>query len=202
MLSLARLDYLCGRPLQRIGLSATIDPLDAAAEYLAPEEVLIAAPVMKKKVRLDVLGPYADSVRNRRKDPVWEELGALVYQYCQGSRSVIAFVEGRRYAEKLAYYVKRWAGRALRAFTMEVCRKNSAWRRRKPCARGRFGFCVRPLPWSSGLMWGRLTRYYRSDARARCPARCSGLDAPDTIPGGQVSCIFFQEPQQSACHAV
>ena len=33
---------------------------------------------------------------------MWEELGALVYRYCQGSRSVIAFVEGRRYAEKLA----------------------------------------------------------------------------------------------------
>ncbi|MDE5697923.1 MAG: DEAD/DEAH box helicase [Lachnospiraceae bacterium] len=110
MLSLARLDALCGQPLQRIGLSATIAPLEAAAEYLAPEEVRIAAPVMNKKTRLDVLGPYADAVRGRRKDPVWEELGALVFQYCQGSRSVIAFVEGRRYAEKLAYYVNALGG--------------------------------------------------------------------------------------------
>lgn len=110
MLSLARLDYLCGQPLQRIGLSATIEPLAAAAEYLAPEEVKIAAPPMRKNIRLDILGPYADSVRGRRKDPVWEELGALVYQYCQGSRSVIAFVEGRRYAEKLAYYVNALGG--------------------------------------------------------------------------------------------
>lgn len=110
MLSLARLDYLCGQPLQRIGLSATIEPLAAAAEYLAPEEVMIAAPPMRKNIRLDILGPYADSVRGRRKDPVWEELGALVYQYCQGSRSVIAFVEGRRYAEKLAYYVNALGG--------------------------------------------------------------------------------------------
>ncbi len=105
MLSIARLDYLCGKPLQRIGLSATIEPLEAAAQYLAPEEVLIAAPPMQKEVRLEVLGPYADAARGSRKDPVWEKLGALVYQYCQGSRSVIAFVEGRRYAEKLAYYV-------------------------------------------------------------------------------------------------
>lgn len=110
MLSLARLDDLCGHPLQRIGLSATIAPLEAAAEYLAPEEVRIAAPVMRKKTRLDVLGPYADTVKGRRKDPVWEELGALVFQYCQGSRSVIAFVEGRRYAEKLAYYVNALGG--------------------------------------------------------------------------------------------
>ncbi len=110
MLSLARLDILCGKPLQRIGLSATIEPLEMAAEYLAPEKVRIAAPVMKKQVRLEVLGPYADMTKGRRKDPLWEELGALVYRYCQGNRSVIAFVEGRRYAEKLAYYVNLLGG--------------------------------------------------------------------------------------------
>lgn len=110
MLSLARLDYLCKKPLQRIGLSATIEPLAVAAEYLAPEKVRIAAPAMKKNVRLEVLSPYADVSKGRRKDPVWEELGALVYQYCQRSRSVIAFVEGRRYAEKLAYYVNLLGG--------------------------------------------------------------------------------------------
>lgn len=110
MLSLARLDSLCGKALQRIGLSATIEPLEKAAEYLAPEEVGIAAPPMQKKVRLEILSPFADASKKRRKDPVWEELGALVYQYCQRSRSVIAFVEGRRYAEKLAYYVNVLGG--------------------------------------------------------------------------------------------
>ena len=34
MLSVARLDKLCGRRLQRIGLSATIEPLELAAAYL------------------------------------------------------------------------------------------------------------------------------------------------------------------------
>lgn len=110
MLSLARLDHLCGQPLQRIGLSATISPLKDAAAYLSPDEVMIAAPRMEKKMRLDVLAPYPDAFKGRRKDPVWEELGKLVYQYCQGSRSVIAFVEGRRYAEKLAYYVNLLGG--------------------------------------------------------------------------------------------
>lgn len=109
MLSLARLDILCKKPLQRIGLSATIAPLEDAARYLAPEPVTVAAPEMEKKVRLEILGPYADTGK-RRKDPVWEELGKLVYQYCQGNRSVIAFVEGRRYAEKLAYYVNLLGG--------------------------------------------------------------------------------------------
>lgn len=109
MLSLARLDALCGRPLQRIGLSATIAPLDQAAGYLAPEPVTVAAPSMEKRVQLQILSPYVDANKKRR-DPVWQELAALVYRYCQGSRSVIAFVEGRRYAEKLAYYVNLLGG--------------------------------------------------------------------------------------------
>ena len=109
MLSIARLDILCKKPLQRIGLSATIAPLEQAAEYLAPEPVMIAAPSMEKKVQLQILSPYADT-NKKKKDPVWQELAALVYRYCQGNRSVIAFVEGRRYAEKLAYYVNLLGG--------------------------------------------------------------------------------------------
>lgn len=109
MLSLARLDALCKSTLQRIGLSATVSPLQEAADYLAPEPVEIIAPVMNKEIQIRVLGSYVDSSK-RRKDPLWQELAELVYQYCQGNRSVIAFVEGRRYAEKLAYYVNLVGG--------------------------------------------------------------------------------------------
>lgn len=109
MLSLARLDVLCGKPLQRIGLSATIAPLADAAAYLAPEPAEIVAPPMEKKVELQILGSYVD-LNKKRKDPVWQELSELVYRYCQGKRSVIAFVEGRRYAEKLSYYVNLLGG--------------------------------------------------------------------------------------------
>lgn len=109
MLSLARLDVLCEKPLQRIGLSATIAPLSGAAGYLAPEAVTVVAPAMEKKIQLQILGSYVDAGR-RKKDPVWQELAGLVYQHCQGKQSVIAFVEGRRYAEKLAYYVNLLGG--------------------------------------------------------------------------------------------
>ena len=110
MLSVARLDKLCSQPLQRIGLSATIEPLSTAAAYLSPEPAAIIAPAMKKEVQLVVTSPFADVTAGKRKDPVWEELAELVYRHCQGRRSVIAFVEGRRYAEKLAYYVNRLGG--------------------------------------------------------------------------------------------
>ena len=83
MLSLARLDALCEKPLQRIGLSATISPLSGAAAYLAPETVSIVAPSMEKKTEIQILGSYVD-LGKKRKDPVWPQLSELVYRYCQG----------------------------------------------------------------------------------------------------------------------
>jgi len=109
MLSVARLDTLCPAPLQRIGLSATIEPLDKAAEYLSPDNVTIAAPKMHKSVRLEITSPFAEP-HTPIRDPVWQALAAAVYKHCEGARSVIAFVEGRTYAEKLAYFVNQLGG--------------------------------------------------------------------------------------------
>jgi ATP-dependent helicase Lhr and Lhr-like helicase len=109
MLSIARLDKLCQKPLQRIGLSATIEPLSKAAEYLSPDPVTIVAPKMLKEVRLVITSPLAEA-KTLRQDPVWQQLAETVFEYCKNSRSVIAFVEGRRYAEKLAYYVNQVGG--------------------------------------------------------------------------------------------
>lgn len=109
MLSLARLDKLCEKSLQRIGLSATIEPLETAADYLSPEPVRIAAPPMSKKIRIEVTGPVPSGGK-RRKDPIWEELAKAVFQQCMGCRSVIAFTDSRRYAEKIAYYVNQIGG--------------------------------------------------------------------------------------------
>ncbi len=109
MLSIARLDKLCPEPLQRIGLSATIEPLDIAAEYLSPDPVTIVAPKMQKAVQLVVTSPLSGK-RIVQKDSVWQELAESIFEHCQGTRSVIAFVEGRAYAEKLAYYVNQVAG--------------------------------------------------------------------------------------------
>ncbi|MDO4272273.1 MAG: DEAD/DEAH box helicase [Eubacteriales bacterium] len=108
MLSAARLDWLCAKPLQRIGLSATIDPLETAAEYLSPDSAAIVAPPMEKEIRIEVKGITPSA--GRRRDPVWEDLAKKVYDKCQGCRSVIAFSEARRYAEKLAYYVNQLGG--------------------------------------------------------------------------------------------
>ena len=108
MLSVARLEKLCKRKLQRVGLSATIEPLQTAADYLSLDAVSIVAPHMQKQIHIEVNG--LTPALGRRKDPVWEELAENVYAKCLECRSVIAFSEGRRYAEKLAYYVNQLGG--------------------------------------------------------------------------------------------
>lgn len=109
MLSIARLDKLCPGPLQRIGLSATIEPLSKAAEYLSPEPVTIAAPSMRKDIELAVTGPrFEEAVVE--KDSAWRGIAESVYSRCQGARTAIAFVDGRAYAEKLAFYVNQLGG--------------------------------------------------------------------------------------------
>lgn len=108
MLSIARLEKLCGHRLQRIGLSATIEPLALAAEYLSPGGAEIAAPKMKKKIHIEVNGITPQT--GKKRSPMWEELAKEVWQQCLNCRSTIAFTEGRRYAEKLSYYVNQIAG--------------------------------------------------------------------------------------------
>ena len=109
MLSLARLDMLCAKPLQRIGLSATIEPLSLAAEYLSCDPVTVIAPAMQKKVQLEVTSPWS-ATSFLQRDSLWHGLAQTVVELCKESRSVIAFVEGRAYAEKLAYQVNLLAG--------------------------------------------------------------------------------------------
>ncbi|MDD5934599.1 MAG: DEAD/DEAH box helicase, partial [Clostridiales bacterium] len=109
MLSIARLDALCQTPLQRIGLSATIQPLEVAANYLSPQKAVIVAPKMSKRLKLFVTSPLSSDTGIVKKT-IWEELARKVYDQCLRSRSVIAFVEGRRFAEKLAYYVNELGG--------------------------------------------------------------------------------------------
>lgn len=110
MLSLARLDRLCGRNLQRIGLSATIEPLQDAALYLAsPDPYTVIAPKMEKAVEIEVNSPL-DDMRTLPEGTIWPEIARSVYEHSQGARTVIAFVEGRAQAEKLAHGVNLLGG--------------------------------------------------------------------------------------------
>ncbi|MDR2532725.1 MAG: DEAD/DEAH box helicase [Oscillospiraceae bacterium] len=120
MLSLARLDKLCGKPLQRIGLSATVNPLELAADYLSGGgSVEIIAPEMKKDFDIVVTGPKED-FGLLPHGTIWTEIARMVYLQCENMRSVIAFTDGRMFAEKLAFYVNQIAGEGF-ALTHHGC---------------------------------------------------------------------------------
>ncbi|MGJ4851534.1 DEAD/DEAH box helicase [Bacillota bacterium Meth-B3] len=110
MLSLSRLDALCGRSVQRIALSATIRPLERAARFLSVSpDVTIVAPAIRKDADILVTSALPD-MRALPEASIWPELARSVYDLVKPVRSAIAFVEGRAQAEKLAHGVNAIAG--------------------------------------------------------------------------------------------
>ncbi len=111
-LSLERLDALLARPAQRIGLSATVRPLEEVARFLggaAPVEIV--APPSAKEWDLRVVVPVEDmtapgeydenAADPRRAGSIWphveEHVAALIAEH----RSTIVFANSRRLAERL-----------------------------------------------------------------------------------------------------
>ncbi len=108
--SLERLDALCGRRLQRIALSATVRPLQSAADFLSGGRgALIVAPRVSKAVDIRVDLPFADPAPARGKS-VWPALCDRALRLSCEARSTLAFVDGRAQAEKLAHGVNALAG--------------------------------------------------------------------------------------------
>ena len=116
-LSLERLDELLARPAQRIGLSATVRPLDEVARFLggqAPVEVV--APPSEKRWDLTVVVPVEDmsdlgqpidddlegpASTGPRRVSIWPHVEERVVDLVSAHRSTIVFANSRRLAERL-----------------------------------------------------------------------------------------------------
>ena len=111
-LSLERLDELLPRPAQRIGLSATVRPVDATARFLggaAPVEVV--QPPAAKTISVSVQVPVEDMTRLDEGEPdpegqprrasIWPAVEERVYELIRAHRSTIVFTNSRRSAERL-----------------------------------------------------------------------------------------------------
>jgi len=102
-LSLARLDALTtesGRP-QRIGLSATVKPIEDVAKFLAPDARIINVGHRREmglavEVPRDELGPVASN-------EMWAEIYDRVAQLILVHRTTLVFVNTRRLAERVAH---------------------------------------------------------------------------------------------------
>ncbi|KQW43877.1 DEAD/DEAH box helicase [Nocardioides sp. Root1257] len=110
--SLERLDALLDRPAQRIGLSATVRPLDEVARFLGgTAPVDIVAPPSEKEWDLRVVVPVEDmtapadydedSDDPQRAQSIWPHVEERVVDLIEQHRSTIVFANSRRLAERL-----------------------------------------------------------------------------------------------------
>ena len=115
-LSLERLDALLGRPAQRIGLSATVRPVEEVASFLAGgRPVRVVQPPSLKTIEVSVEVPVEDMSRlgeltgevegsaagAERRTSIWPAVEARVLDLVRGHRSTIVFANSRRLAERL-----------------------------------------------------------------------------------------------------
>ncbi|QIX28736.1 ATP-dependent helicase [Nocardioides sp. JQ2195] len=116
-LSLERLDDLLERPAQRIGLSATVRPLDEVARFLGgTAPVTIVAPPAQKSWDLKVVVPVEDmseigqpleddfegpAAGGPRAVSIWPHVEERVVDLLESHRSTIVFANSRRLAERL-----------------------------------------------------------------------------------------------------
>ncbi|WP_310527459.1 DEAD/DEAH box helicase, partial [Nocardioides sp.] len=111
-LTLERLDALLERPAQRIGLSATVRPLEEVARFLggtAPVEIV--APPSTKEWDLTVVVPVEDMTMpgeydEESGDPgratsIWPHVEEHVVDLIEQHHSTIVFANSRRLAERL-----------------------------------------------------------------------------------------------------
>jgi len=112
-LSLERLDALLARPAQRVGLSATVRPVEEVARFLggnAPVEVV--APLSEKRWDLKVVVPIEDMTAladstsggdtdSPRSGSIWPHVEERVVDLIEQHTSTIVFANSRRLAERL-----------------------------------------------------------------------------------------------------
>jgi ATP-dependent Lhr-like helicase len=123
-LSLERLDALLGKPAQRIGLSATVRPIDETARFLGgAHDVAIVQPPSTKTIEVSVEVPVEDMTRldevpdvglddpdgNRHTPSIWPAVEERVLDLIQAHRSTIVFTNSRRGAERLCARINELA---------------------------------------------------------------------------------------------
>ncbi|UGT69843.1 ATP-dependent helicase [Nocardia gipuzkoensis] len=104
-LSLARLDLLTERPVQRIGLSATVRPPEEVGRFLVGNApITLVAPPAPKTFDLSVRVPVADMTEPGESDQpgsIWPHVDEAIVELVLEHRSSIVFANSRRLAERL-----------------------------------------------------------------------------------------------------
>jgi len=115
-LSLERLDALLDKPAQRVGLSATVRPVDAVSRFLAGgRPVTVVQPPSSKEWDLQVVVPIPDmsslgevtadvggaAAGPERRASIWPHVEERIVDLIAQHRSTLVFANSRRLAERL-----------------------------------------------------------------------------------------------------
>jgi ATP-dependent Lhr-like helicase len=110
-LSLERLDALCGRRLQRIGLSATVEPPSEAAQFLtgAGRECRVVDAGRARLLDLAVEIPK-ETLSAVAARSAWGDVYERIVEYLGQHKTTLIFVPSRRLAERVAHDLEERMG--------------------------------------------------------------------------------------------
>ncbi|HEY8264926.1 MAG TPA: DEAD/DEAH box helicase [Steroidobacteraceae bacterium] len=112
MLSLERLDALCGKPPVRVGLSATVKPLEAMARFLVGArevdvEIVDTGHVRERDLALELPRSPLEAIMSNE---VWDELYNRLAELILAHRTTLIFVNNRRLAERATRFLAERLG--------------------------------------------------------------------------------------------
>ena len=131
-LSLERLDLLLERPAQRIGLSATVSPLETVASFVRPSRpATVVAPPSEKQWDLQIRVPVDDMAElgatteisgsaagSVARTSIWPHIDEQLVDLIEQHRTTLVFANSRRLAERITAQVNEIAlSRAVAAGT-------------------------------------------------------------------------------------
>src|SRR5687768_4751023 len=108
-LSLERLDHVCGRKLQRVGLSATQKPIDEVARFLTSSACAIVDKGHKRQIDLAVEVP-SSPLEAVMSHEVWKEIYDRLVSLIESHRTTLVTVNTRRLAERMAHQLSERLG--------------------------------------------------------------------------------------------
>jgi ATP-dependent Lhr-like helicase len=107
-LSIARLEALVSGPLQKIGLSATVSPIEEVAQFLGPAPKIVQVG-HRRAMDLAVEVPR-DELNSIASNEMWKDMYDRLANLALEHRTTLIFVNTRRLSEKVAHHLAERLG--------------------------------------------------------------------------------------------
>lgn len=116
-LSIARLERLTNHPIQKIGLSATVSPIEEVAQFLSPAKntnIKIIQIGHRRAMDLGVEVPR-DELGAVASTEMWDEIYDRIAELAREHRTTLVFVNTRRLSERVAHHLGERLGHRAQA---------------------------------------------------------------------------------------